>query len=143
MHSYTSPEGRKGYLLEYDSQPSEAPQLLAMLKRYVLRAKVKLRDVSEEYSVWAAWGSENEQVWETERQWDYSRSGAVEPVWIEEAPWGTNTGPLRDRRGVGMGSRVIARKGDRRKSRRTLPESVARLFTLSAGLLCIRYCHDR
>lgn len=86
-----------------------------MLKRYVLRSKVKLRDVSEEYDVWAAWGSEREKAWESSRHWDYSRSGAVEPVWSGEAPWGTVAGPLRDRRGVGMGSRALSRKGDRRE----------------------------
>lgn len=101
--------------MEYDSRPSEASPLLTMLKRYVLRAKVKLRDVSEEYDVWSAWGTEREQAWEAERQWDYSRSGAVEPVWNDPSPWGTGSGPLRDRRGVGMGCRVLSSKGDRRK----------------------------
>ena len=32
-----------------------------MLQRHVLRSKVKLRDVTEEYDVWAAWGSEKER----------------------------------------------------------------------------------
>lgn len=113
VHAHVTPEGKKGYLIEYDARPSEAPPLLTMLKRYVLRARVKLRDVSEEYDVWAAWGSEREKAWEAQRQWEYSRSGAVEPVWNEQAPWGTASGPLQDRRGVGMGARVLARKGDR------------------------------
>ena len=54
--AHTTPAGRQGYLLEYDAQPSEAPPMLPMLKRHVLRSKVKLQDVSEEYDVWAAWG---------------------------------------------------------------------------------------
>ncbi|EKM59706.1 uncharacterized protein PHACADRAFT_114810 [Phanerochaete carnosa HHB-10118-sp] len=113
VHAHVTPEGKKGYFVEYDSRSSEAPPLLTMLKRYVLRSKVKLRDVSEEYDVWAAWGSEKERAWESSRQWDYSRSGAVEPVWNEQNPWGTVSVPLQDRRAVGMGSRILIRKGDR------------------------------
>ncbi|CCM03409.1 uncharacterized protein FIBRA_05540 [Fibroporia radiculosa] len=92
-----------------------------MLKRYVLRSKVKLRDVSEEYDVWAAWGSENEKAWETERQWSRARSGAVEPVWdyTNDSPWGTEKGVLRDRRASGMGHRLIVRKGEKPKGTAT------------------------
>ena len=89
-----------------------------MLKRYVLRSKVKLRDVSDEYDVWAAWGSEGEARWETERRWSVAKSGAVEPVWEggEGAwPWGDEADRLRDRRAVGLGYRMLVRKGERRK----------------------------
>jgi len=117
VHSYTSSEGKKGYLLEYDARSSEAPPLLSMLKRYVLRSRVRLRDVSDEYDVWAAWGTGNDRSWETERAWGSSRSGVVEPVWNHSAtsswPWGTEPGILRDRRAVGMGHRLVVRKGDR------------------------------
>ncbi|KAH9947278.1 Aminomethyltransferase folate-binding domain-containing protein [Amylocystis lapponica] len=114
-YAHPSPLGARGYLIEYDSRSSEAPALLSMLKRYVLRSKVKLRDVSEEYDVWAAWGSEKEKSWETEREWNVMRSGAVEPVWdrVSEWAWGTEAGVLRDRRAVGMGHRMLVRKGDR------------------------------
>lgn len=119
LHSYTSPEGRKGYLLEYDARASEAPPLLTMLKRYVLRSKVRLRDVSDEYAIWAAWGSDAEKSWERARDWTSSRSGAVEPAWNNNEgslwPWGTDPGVLQDRRAVGVGARLIVRKGDRRK----------------------------
>ena len=119
VHSYTSTEGKKGYLVEYDSRPSEAPPLLSMLKRYVLRSKVRLRDVSDEYDVWAAWGSETDKSWETEREWSNARSGVAEPVWNHgegvEWPWGSGPNALRDRRAVGMGHRVVVRKGDLRE----------------------------
>ena len=104
-----------------------------MLKRFVLRAKVKIRDVTEQYDVWAAWGSENEQAWESERQWDHSRSGAVEPVWNDQAPWGSISGPLRDRRGVGMGVRVIARKGDRREYCNNSAKRISHCISLAQG----------
>ena len=117
LWAHTTPAGRQGYLIEYDGQPSEAPPLMPMLKRYVLRSKVKLRDVTEEYDVWAAWGSEKEKSWETERTWDFARSGVIEPVWDKDGewPWGSTQGLLRDRRAVGMGHRLLVRKGDRRK----------------------------
>lgn len=86
-----------------------------MLKRYVLRSKVKLRDVSDEYDVWAAWGSD---VGMEVRKWNWARSGAVEPDWSEENewPWGTQEERVRDRRAVGMGTRMLVRKGDKRES---------------------------
>lgn len=126
VYSHTKPDGKTGYLLEYDSRPSEAPPLIPTLKRYILRSKVRLRDVSDEYDVWAAWGSEKEKQWETERQWRLARSGAIEPNWDEEPtwPWGTEPERLRDRRSVGMGHRLLVKKGDRRKSPRVaLPRS--------------------
>lgn len=117
IYAHTNPAGRSGYLVEYDARPSEAPPVLPTLKRYVLRSKVKLRDVTEEYDVWAAWGSEAEKAWETERRWDFAHSGVIEPVWDKDGdwPWGSAPGILRDRRAVGMGHRVLVRKGDRRK----------------------------
>ncbi|TBU32063.1 Aminomethyltransferase folate-binding domain-containing protein [Dichomitus squalens] len=113
--AHTTPKGTPGYLIEYDGHPSEAPALLPMLKRHVLRSKVKLRDATEEYDIWQAWGSEREESWETERQWDFARSGVIEPRWDkgEEWPWGSSQGVLRDRRAVGMGHRLLVRKGDR------------------------------
>ncbi|KAI0824603.1 Aminomethyltransferase folate-binding domain-containing protein [Trametes gibbosa] len=115
IYAHTNPAGRSGYLVEYDARPSEAPPVLPTLKRYVLRSKVKLRDVSDEYDVWATWGSEAERSWETERQWDFAQSGVIEPVWAQtgEWPWGSAPGLLRDRRAVGMGARLLVRKGDR------------------------------
>ncbi|KAF8915944.1 hypothetical protein CPB85DRAFT_1292511 [Mucidula mucida] len=99
-------KGKPGYILEFDSRPSEATPLLELLKRYVLRSKVKIRDVSEEYDLWAAWG---------QNHWQWAQSGAVEPIWSPEGewPWGTQDGVIRDRRAVGMGKRILARQGDK------------------------------
>src|ERR1700728_4728943 len=38
IYPYEPVSGQNGYLIEYDSRPSEAPPLLSMLKRYVLRS---------------------------------------------------------------------------------------------------------
>jgi folate-binding Fe-S cluster repair protein YgfZ len=104
-------------MLEYDSRPSEAPPLPSLLKRYVLRSKVRIRDVSQEYDIWSAWGSDKENRWETSREWAFARSGAIEPIWnsTTEWPWGAGDLTLRDRRAPGMGARHLIRKGDRRK----------------------------
>lgn len=113
LYTTTTPAGQPGYLLEYDSRLSEAPPLLPMLRRHVLRSKVKVRDVSEEYDVWAAWGSES--LPEIPRSWRRSRSGAVEPTWEGIGwPWGTQNESLIDWRAPGMGKRLLVRKGDRR-----------------------------
>lgn len=78
---------------------------------------MKIRDVSDEYDIWAAWGSTNEQRWETPRKWARALSGAVEPLWTDEVdwPWGTMDHTLHDRRAVGMGQRMLVRKGDHRE----------------------------
>ncbi|KAJ7593385.1 Aminomethyltransferase folate-binding domain-containing protein [Mycena floridula] len=113
VYTRTSPQGDRQYLLEFDSRPSEGPSLLESLKKYVLRAKVKIRDESENYDVWAAWGSSAEST--TPRQWNWARSGACEPVWdpLNEWPWGTRDEIIRDRRAVGMGQRLLVKKGDK------------------------------
>ncbi|KAG6855128.1 hypothetical protein C0991_006057 [Blastosporella zonata] len=101
---------KPSYLLDYDPRPSDAPPLISLLKRYVLRSKVKIRDVSEQYDVWAAWG--NSAIPEPERQWTWARSGAVEPKWDqEEWPWGSKDESILDRRAPGMGRRFLVRKG--------------------------------
>ncbi|KAI0049601.1 Aminomethyltransferase folate-binding domain-containing protein [Auriscalpium vulgare] len=115
----TSSAPAPSYIIEYDASPSptpDTPPLLAMLKRYVLRAKVRLRDVTEEHDVYASW---NPQAPLEERRWIWSRSGVVEPVWGHSTDgvgaWGVEgdgVRVLRDRRAVGMGLRRIVRKGD-------------------------------
>ncbi|KAG1770059.1 hypothetical protein EDD22DRAFT_117133 [Suillus occidentalis] len=100
------------YLIEYDPTLSEAPTLMSLLKRYVLRSKVRIQDVSEEWDVWAAWGSDSEGAQDI-REWNWARSGAVEPVWqTSKWPWGTENGTILDRRAPGMGKRMLVRKGE-------------------------------
>ncbi|KIK36408.1 hypothetical protein CY34DRAFT_525207 [Suillus luteus UH-Slu-Lm8-n1] len=100
------------YLIEYDPTPSDAPTLMSLLKRYVLRSKVRIQDVSEEWDVWAAWGSDPEGAQEI-KGWNWARSGAVEPVWLtSEWPWGTENGTILDQRAPGMGKRMLVRKGE-------------------------------
>ena len=115
-----------GYILEYDSRPPIAevdpeaegnsilvPPLIKYLKQFVLRTKVKVRDVSDEYDVWASWGSEREACWETPRKWRWAeRSNIPEQLWEEgDTPWGNESLVLRDRRGVGMGQRRLVSNG--------------------------------
>lgn len=119
MFVYSRPESQ-GYLIEFDTrEASETPPLLRVLKQYVLRAKVKIRDVSDEYDVWAAWGSERETRWETERQWNWAeRSNIAEPLWDPTTPpWGIEDMVLQDRRGIGMGHRMLVKRGEQREHR--------------------------
>ncbi|KAJ3999544.1 Aminomethyltransferase folate-binding domain-containing protein [Lentinula boryana] len=111
-----STNGRPAYVLEYDSHSSDTPSLHDLLKRYVLRAKVKIKDVSQEYDSWAAWGSEKDLEWDAQRDWLFAGSHAIEPVWppTEEWPWGSQEHIIRDRRAIGMGHRLLVRKGDQR-----------------------------
>ncbi|KNZ79866.1 Putative transferase CAF17, mitochondrial [Termitomyces sp. J132] len=98
------------YLLDYDARSSDAPSLISLLKRYVLRSKVKIRDVSEEYDVWASWGSP--AISELTRQWSWTHSGVIQPNWEGlEWPWGNTNESVWDRRAPGMGKRLLVKKG--------------------------------
>jgi folate-binding protein YgfZ len=138
IYTHTTLDGKPTYLIEYDSRASTdaaAPPLLSMLKRYVLRSKVKLRDVSEEYDVWAAWGSEPESELESEigeRKWHWAMSGAVEPDWSggNQWPWGMEERRIRDRRAVGMGGRILVKKGDKPKESSTHNLASSDAYTL-------------
>ena len=118
MYSNTDEAGQQGFLIEHDSRPSEAPALLPMLKKYVLRSKVKVRDVTEQYDVWASWGSSFDSPMDySAREWQRAPSGAVETVWndtVVQWPWGSLDRALLDRRAVGLGSRFLVNNGDRR-----------------------------
>ncbi|KAI4526092.1 Aminomethyltransferase folate-binding domain-containing protein [Schizophyllum commune Loenen D] len=119
VYTTTDPtSGAKGYVVEYDTRPGELSTALPdLLKRYILRSKVKLRDVTNEYDVWQAWGSpQAERFWDHERRWAFAKSGAVEPAWdvLNAWPWGTWDLALHDRRAPGMGTRMLVRKGDKR-----------------------------
>ena len=83
-----------------------------MLKRHVLRSKVRVRDASDEYDLWAAWG--NNVTTGNLRRWTRTQGGAIEPVW-DNSPWGSEGEALIDWRADGMGSRIVVRKGDRRE----------------------------
>ena len=111
---FTSPASPSPtYLIDHDPSPSESPPLLAVLKRFVLRSKVRIRDVTQEWDVWAAWG---ERTHAQHRSWQWAASGAIEPVWRGSfpPPWGTEHGIILDRRAPGMGRRLLVRKGDTR-----------------------------
>ncbi|KAH8830799.1 Aminomethyltransferase folate-binding domain-containing protein [Flagelloscypha sp. PMI_526] len=91
VYPYFPAVGKPGYILEYDSRPAESP-LFETLKRFVLRSKVKIRNMTDEYSVWA--------------QWDSSKT--EQPQVKEWRPLS-----LRDMRAPAMGTRLLVRGGDR------------------------------
>ncbi|KAJ6599129.1 Aminomethyltransferase folate-binding domain-containing protein [Mycena vulgaris] len=113
VYTRTNATGQRGYLIDYDSRPSEATPLLDLIKRYILRSRVKVRDASDEYDVWGVWGSS--VGGEAERHWKWAESsGVAEPAWnsTDEWPWGSQDESLHDRRAPGMGRRLLVRKGD-------------------------------
>jgi hypothetical protein len=91
---------------------ADTTALLPVLKRHVLRSKVRIRDASDEYDVWAAWG--HNVTTGSPRRWTRTQGGAIEPGW-DLSPWGSEGEALIDRRADGMGSRTVMRKGDRRE----------------------------
>jgi hypothetical protein len=106
-------EKNAGYLIEHDPRLTTTPPLLDTLKRFVLRSKVKIKDVGDEWSVWAAWGNSSLDLG-PERCWHWAASQSIESNWkTTHSPWATGQ-PFRihDRRVDGMGLREIVRRGD-------------------------------
>ena len=123
----------QSYLIDYptplaeSSADAEVPLLAKHLKRYVLRSKVKLRDVTEEYDSWSILDSPTNANWTPEQTWKIGSGGAAEVTWAMQGDQGTkNLGgreeevgswDLRGGAGSGsMGKRFLVRKGDKRKS---------------------------
>ena len=117
LYAHKDTRGNDAYYMEYDDSPSEAQPLLPMLKRFVLRSKVRITDVSDEWDVWAAWGTQTAQI-DSQRQWRWAgHSGVAEPIWSNAAaPWGSNDLEVQDMRAPAMGRRFLVRKGDTRAS---------------------------
>lgn len=121
------------YLIEHTSPSNsnsnvetEIEPLLKHLKKYVLRAKVKIQDVSEEYDIWSALNDKVEGSWQPSRSWKFGNGGAAEPTWNmggEESIKNLGCGEkeiagwdLRAGWGEGsLGKRILVRKGDKRK----------------------------
>jgi len=116
VYPYNSPDGQeRGYLVEYDPRPSQAIPLLSLLKRYILRSRVKIRDAALEWDVWAGWGDQYTGAQGPERCWHWAASQVIEPKWIgSKSPWaGSSDLQLFDRRIDGMGIREVVRQGDK------------------------------
>lgn len=113
-------DGRPGYLVDYDNRVSSASPLLPLLKRHVLRSRVGLRDVSDEWQVWSVWEPMvREGNISITRDWRQGRSGAMEPLYTKdehqlggEYPRGTIG--TRDLRAPGMGDRLLVHTGEKR-----------------------------
>jgi len=121
VHATRDDKSQLAYLIEYDATPhTDAPALFPMLKRHVLRSKVRVRDASDEYDVWASWG--NDLVSGSPRRWTRTQGGAIEPLW--DWPSRPDSGPLIDQRADGMGLRRLVRKGDRPQETSTHDEGV-------------------
>ncbi|ETW84361.1 hypothetical protein HETIRDRAFT_314149 [Heterobasidion irregulare TC 32-1] len=116
VYTTYDPKHQSAYVLEYDSLAASvgAPDLLAYLKRHVLRSKVRVRDVTQEHDIWAAWHGEGTPHQDRPLKWDLARSGVIEPIWDQASwPWGSENELIRDRRAPGMGLRRLVRKDDR------------------------------
>lgn len=139
-----------GYIIEYDPRAADdatttstpkhgsTPTLMSMLKRYILRSKVRVRDVSDEWGLHAVWSSSSTgpvASYSKPDEWRWGRSGAVGPIYYaasdtspssaattsELKSWildGVHVSSSRealwavDRRAPGMGARVLLRTGE-------------------------------
>ncbi|KAI0301822.1 hypothetical protein B0F90DRAFT_1809932 [Multifurca ochricompacta] len=122
VHAMRDAKSQPSYLIEYDATtPTDTPALLPTLKRHVLRSRVRLRDASDEFDVWAAWCHDANA--NNSKLWTRTKSGAIEPVW-DSWPWGMEGEALLDRRADGMGLRRLVKKGGRPQEISTHDEGV-------------------
>lgn len=129
MHTvFSVPSKANTYLISHEAgHPSPLDKLLPPFR---LRSKVRFKDVSEEWDVWSAWGSDGVYSAESPQpleSWRFGSGGAAERVWTWEngvAPLGISDAEvgcwdLRAGWGAaGMGRRVFVPKGQKRECTR-------------------------
>ena len=67
------------YLISHESPPGHPAPLQTFLPPFRLRSKVRIRDVSDQWECWSAWGSEDGAG--PIRNWRMGSGGAAESVW--------------------------------------------------------------
>ncbi|BEJ13415.1 hypothetical protein CspHIS471_0305890 [Cutaneotrichosporon sp. HIS471] len=77
-----SPTRKNTYLISHESGPNHPAGLMELLPPFRLRSKIKMRDVSDEWDVWSAWGSEASP--DPTGAWRFGNGGAAERVWSWE-----------------------------------------------------------
>ncbi|CAK9779781.1 Aminomethyltransferase folate-binding domain-containing protein [Cutaneotrichosporon oleaginosum] len=107
------------YLISHESGPGHIAPLATLLPPFRLRSKIKIRDVTDEWDVWSAWGGEAPAPAPTST-WRFGSGGAAERIWSwegEMAPLGladAEVGCWDLRAGfgpAGMGRQVFVPKG--------------------------------
>lgn len=122
MHIYPHAPS-SAFLIDYDDRT--APALIETIKRFVLRSKVALKDVSDQWDVWAAWDSQGGIEEDGVRQWKWGPGHSAGLVgWDkEQTPLPKREGDDAlsvevggwDLRAPGMGWRGLVRKEERRE----------------------------
>jgi folate-binding Fe-S cluster repair protein YgfZ len=108
-----------------DSQDTEVKPLIKHLKKYVLRSKIKIRDVSEEYDSWSVVNTQEPSDWSPSSSWKLGSGGAGEITWntngeeaikqLRMSEQEVGSWDLRAGFGPGsMGRRLLVRRGDLR-----------------------------
>lgn len=110
----------KSFLIDYPTPSVLSPPLRDHLRKFVLRSKVGIKDVSDQYDVWAAWGHPDELELELggKRKWKFGNGETAELNWEPEPlRWEVSEGEVGgwDSRAPGMGWRGLVAKGDKRE----------------------------
>lgn len=100
--------GPSRYLITHESAGHPAP-LVNHLTPFRLRSKVRIRDVSDQWDVWAAWG----EAAKATRKWKLGSGGAAEATWEHVSPLAVGDTEIGcwDLRAAGMGAQILAPKG--------------------------------
>lgn len=125
MHTvFCVPSKPNTYLISHESGADHPAPLAKLLPPFRLRAKIRIKDVSDEWDVWSAWGTPDATP-EPGHIWRFGSGGAAERLWAWEngrAPLGlaeAEVGCWDLRAGWGpngMGRQLFVPKGQRRES---------------------------
>jgi hypothetical protein len=110
------------YLISHESPANHPAPLAELLPPFRLRSKVRIKDVTEDWNLYSAWGEDIGQG--PRRSWKLGSGGAAESVWSREAG-GSDLGlgegeigcwDLRAGFGhLGMGRQILVPKASKRE----------------------------
>lgn len=119
--AFIFPRSKNSYLITHESPEDHPAPLLSLLPPFKLRSKVRIKDVTNQWDAWSAWGSDLQGGPHPIRTWKMGSGGASESHWDWEG--GIRDIGLRDNEAgcwdlragwPRMGRQLLVPKGEKR-----------------------------
>ncbi|WVQ82624.1 hypothetical protein IAT38_004756 [Cryptococcus sp. DSM 104549] len=116
--AFIFPGPNSSYLITHESPADHPAPLNTLLPPFRLRSKVRIRDVTEQWDAWSAWGDSLEDTLRPTRTWKIGSGGAAESHWSWDGGV-RDVGTSKDERGCwdlragwyNMGRQLVVPKG--------------------------------
>ncbi|KIR51014.1 mitochondrial protein [Cryptococcus gattii Ru294] len=79
--AFIFPRSKNSYLITHESPEDHPAPLLSLLPPFKLRSKVRIKDVTNQWDAWSAWGSDLQGGPHPIRTWKMGSGGASESHW--------------------------------------------------------------